>query len=269
EPRHRRRRGPGHRPRRQPAVDGRPLARHRRAALPLRAVRSRRRVRVAHATAVRHGRRARELRPRAHRRHGPGARRARRLPPGAALLVPAVERRHHARGPARCEGDRAAASRRPSASRSPRRLTPTRRLPVVVVGGLAAAAALLVLVVALVGGDDRAGEGGRADASSAASTVAAVGLEGECASVHAGHATMMWNAVMADEMVDAGCPWPYPPFDVPHAAPAPARSLDAPFEAHRYDEIWRMIGTRGHGVCEIRPVPDPPGEGFTFGFVYL
>lgn len=139
----------------------------------------------------------------------------------------------------------------------------------VVVGGLAAAAALLVLVVALVGGDDRAGEGGRADASSAASTVAAVGLEGECASVHAGHATMMWNAVMADEMVDAGCPWPYPPFDVPHAAPAPARSLDAPFEAHRYDEIWRMIGTRGHGVCEIRPVPDPPGEGFTFGFVYL
>jgi hypothetical protein len=145
----------------------------------------------------------------------------------------------------------------------------TRRYPVVVVGVLAAAAALLILAVALLGNDDEVASRAAGTAAAAPATVA---LEGDCASVHAGHAVMSWNPVMADEMLDAGCPWPYPPFDVAAVADGTgggARAVDTPFEAHHYAELWSMIGALGLGTCEVRAVPDPPTDGFAFGFVYL
>ena len=119
---------------------------------------------------------------------------------------------------------------------------------------------LLVAVVLLAGGDDTASP----DESSGPD-----GSGGECTNVHDGHNMMMWNPVMADEMTDVGCPWPYAPFDVPYDLMAfDGDAIAATFEARRYDELWHMFGTLDAGVCEVRALPDEPGGGFAFGFTY-
>jgi hypothetical protein len=135
---------------------------------------------------------------------------------------------------------------------------------VVFVSALACVAALAIVAATLLSGGD--------DSTSPASgdRAAAQALDGECASMHDGHDTMMWNAVMADEMLDvADCPWPYPPFDVDHDVLAFDQAVPALFEPRRYDEIWQMLGELDAGVCEIRSIADPPGGGFAFGFAYL
>lgn len=97
------------------------------------------------------------------------------------------------------------------------------------------------------------------------------GLSGACAEAHEGHATSMWDPTMADEMVDAGCPWPYEPFVPEEAegdAPADDPSLDAPFEAHRYAEVWTAISSTDVGVCRIAARTDDAVPDRAFGFAY-
>jgi hypothetical protein len=145
-----------------------------------------------------------------------------------------------------------------------------RRSPGVLVVGVAAVAALVIIGVILVGSSDPGGDVGGAPLG-AAPTPADVSIGEECESTHAGHNLMMWNPVMADEMLDADCPWPYPPFDVAAEGDvlddgAPATP---PFEPRRYAELWTMLGGVDVGVCEVRSLPDPPADGFAFGFVYV
>ncbi len=90
-----------------------------------------------------------------------------------------------------------------------------------------------------------------------------------CESTHSGHNVMRWNATMADEMVAAGCEWPYDPFLVPLEGGEEDPALDAPFEARLYSEIWDMIGQVDVGVCAVSALPEEPGAGgFVFGFDY-
>ena len=146
---------------------------------------------------------------------------------------------------------------------------PVRRSAVLLVAGGALAVMALIVGVVLLGSSDPSDEA-TGPATTADPTSSAPSLADECASAHAGHNLMMWNPVMADEMLDAGCPWPYPPFDVAGGGDDVGGSDAAspPFEARRYDELWTMLGDAGLGVCEVRSLPDPPAEGFAFGFVY-
>lgn len=90
-----------------------------------------------------------------------------------------------------------------------------------------------------------------------------------CESTHSGHNVMRWNATMADEMVAAGCDWPYDPFLVPLEGGEEDPALAAPFEGRLYSEIWDMIGQVDVGVCAVSALPEEPGaDGFVFGFDY-
>jgi hypothetical protein len=72
-----------------------------------------------------------------------------------------------------------------------------------------------------------------------------------CRDVHAGHQAMMWTAEMADEMLDAGCGWPYDPFLVSLDGGRDDAALDTPFEARRYAELWTSISGSGRGLCSV------------------
>ncbi len=79
---------------------------------------------------------------------------------------------------------------------------------------------------------------------------------------------MMWNPTMADEMVDAGCGWPYEPFAVSTEGGEDDPELDAPFEVRRYSELWSTITASGLGVCSVGVLPDER-PGMAFGFAYM
>lgn len=91
---------------------------------------------------------------------------------------------------------------------------------------------------------------------------------GSCEHSHHGHNVMMWDPTMADEMLDLGCPWPYPPFETPTDGGQEDPALGSPFEAHRYAEIWDAFGQTDLGVCQVAKLPDEPDDGFAFGFDY-
>ena len=90
----------------------------------------------------------------------------------------------------------------------------------------------------------------------------------ECSAAHAGHNVSMWSPAMADEMLDAGCPWPYEPFVTATEGGAENPNLAAVFEARRYDELWVALQEAGFGVCSVAALPDPPADGLAFGFRY-
>jgi hypothetical protein len=105
--------------------------------------------------------------------------------------------------------------------------------------------------------------------SSAEHTGHGAGSEESCADVHAGHQAMMWTAQMADEMLDAGCGWPYEPFMVALDGGEDDPALDAPFEARRYSELWAAISRSGLGLCSVATEVDETGDdGRAFGFDY-
>lgn len=129
---------------------------------------------------------------------------------------------------------------------------------------VAALLAGLLVFVAVRSGD----EGGEEATDSPSSGLSIEPLSDECADLHSGHNAMMWNPAMADEMLDAGCAWPYDPFiPDPTGADEDGRFDDVPFEGRPYDELWDAIGETGLGVCSIGLLPEPqPGEAFGFRY---
>lgn len=91
---------------------------------------------------------------------------------------------------------------------------------------------------------------------------------GACVEVHAGHALMMWSPVMADEMADAGCAWPYQGFAVDLGGGADDPVLDAPFVARRYGDLRNMIFDAGYGTCSFGAdtAAGVPGRAFQFTY---
>jgi len=86
--------------------------------------------------------------------------------------------------------------------------------------------------------------------------------------VHAGHQAMMWTAQMADEMLDAGCGWPYDPFLVGLDGGEDDPTLDTPFEPRRYSELWSAISSSGLGLCSVATTLTGQDAGRAFGFDY-
>lgn len=148
--------------------------------------------------------------------------------------------------------------------------------PDAIVIGLGVASALVLVAAALFalglfsdGEPDTVRVDGPITSVPTDATTAPVGAPAPCDSTHAGHNVMRWNATMADEMVTAGCGWPYEPFTVPLEGGEEDPALDAPFEARLYSEIWDAIGQVDVGVCAVSALPEEPGEGgFVFGFDY-
>ena len=125
---------------------------------------------------------------------------------------------------------------------------------------LAAVVAMVVVLVGLAVLDD--------DSSPEPTTEDAVD-DTTCVDLHTGHNLMSWDPTMADEMAARDCGWPYEPFVSPGEGGEPqARFDDAPFEPRLYDELWTMLGDLGVGVCSVGTLPDPPADGFAFGFRY-
>lgn len=94
-------------------------------------------------------------------------------------------------------------------------------------------------------------------------------LSSECAALHSGHNAMSWDPVMADEMVENGCGWPYEPFLVSAEGGQEDAALDgAPFGARLYAEMWELLARSSVGVCSVGALPDPSDQGFVFGFRY-
>lgn len=97
----------------------------------------------------------------------------------------------------------------------------------------------------------------------------ATGTPASCeGGVHEGHNLMSWDPTMADEMLDRGCGWPYEPFVSSGAGGREDPTLAAPFEPRRYAELWDLLGRADVGVCSVSSLPDPPADGFAFGFRY-
>lgn len=110
------------------------------------------------------------------------------------------------------------------------------------------------------------------DEGAATTSTSPESLSGDCAQVHAGHAVMMWTPGIADEMVTAGCGWPYEPFLVPLDGGTDDPALDTAFEPRSYDELWTAITQAGFGLCSVGTEPNSPDvtptDGRAFGFAY-
>lgn len=78
----------------------------------------------------------------------------------------------------------------------------------------------------------------------------------------------MWNPTMADEMVDAECGWPYPPFELEPVEGKDDPALDAAFEARRYSELWQVITAARFGTCAVATDVTGGGPGALFEFTY-
>lgn len=89
-----------------------------------------------------------------------------------------------------------------------------------------------------------------------------------CGEAHLAHSEAMWDPSMADEMLDAGCPWPYEPFVTSTEGGTENPNLAAAFEARRYSDLWDALQAADLGVCSVAVLPEPPGDGVAFGFRY-
>lgn len=141
---------------------------------------------------------------------------------------------------------------------------------IVMVAAVVAAVVGLLVVPSLLA-DDAATDttGDTAGTSTSTSTsIAAPVLEGVCGEVHSGHTAATWDPTSADEMLDAGCPWPYPPFEVAVDGGVENPNLGSVFEPRRYSELWDALQAARLGVCTIAPLTEAPADGFTFGFRY-
>ena len=141
---------------------------------------------------------------------------------------------------------------------------------VVAVGVLVGAIAIVLVVRGGSSGDGEASLPGPSSSSvpSGPTTTAASAGGAGCDGVHAGHQMKMWNPTMADEMVDAGCGWPYPPFQLEEAAGADSPDLDAPFEPTHYAELWQRISGSGFGTCAVATDLEGGEPGALFEFTY-
>lgn len=120
---------------------------------------------------------------------------------------------------------------------------------------------VLIAVVSSGDGDDPADVGDTAPVGE--------GLSEDCARLHTGHNAMRWDSTMADDMVALDCAFPYEPFMTSLEGGEEDPAFDAaPFAPHRYDELSILIADTGLGLCTVGLLPDPPGDGFSFGFRY-
>lgn len=84
------------------------------------------------------------------------------------------------------------------------------------------------------------------------------------------HSAMaMWNPSLADELLDYGCPFPFDPSSISMEGGAEDRSIQAPFEPTKYQDIFDVIASEQFGVCAVGRLPEESVAGFVYGFNVL
>ncbi len=136
------------------------------------------------------------------------------------------------------------------------------------VGALIVAAAVVLAAIglAVVPSIDLSLDGSSSDADTTLPTTTAV--PDACSDAHTAHNVAMWDPTMADEMLEAGCPWPYEPFMTPTDGGEQNPNLAAPFEPRLYSELWDALQEADFGVCAVAALAEQSGDGFVFGFRY-
>ena len=146
----------------------------------------------------------------------------------------------------------------------------------VAVVGVAVVAVLIAVVVKSAGDDDPAVGGPAATAtaqSEPGTTLFApddhtnLPAEPGCDQLSFHSAMQMWNPALADEMLTYDCPFPFDAAAVSMEGGAEDPALAAPFEPHRYQEIFDVITAERIGTCSIGRTPDPSVRGFVYGFI--
>ncbi len=81
------------------------------------------------------------------------------------------------------------------------------------------------------------------------------------------HATMaMFNPSLADELLLYDCPFPYDPAAISMDGGAEDPSIAAPYEPHRYQELFDVMTAERIGFCAFSRVAEPSVRGFVYGF---
>lgn len=122
-------------------------------------------------------------------------------------------------------------------------------------------------------GDDRDAVAGEMDHTNHGSDAGHDGHDGhdggavlEGCDADAMHASMMMlDPLVADGLLESGCPWPYSA-DVVIEGGAEDPSIAAAFEPRRYAEIFDLLTVDRLGMCSVLRLPDPVVDGFVFGF---
>lgn len=144
----------------------------------------------------------------------------------------------------------------------------------VAVVGVAVAAVLIAVVVKSTGDDEPAVAGPAATAQPGPGTTlfapddhTNLPAEPGCDQLSFHSAMQMWNPALADELLTYDCPFPFEPETIGMEGGAEDPSLAAPFEPHRYQEIFDVITAERIGTCSIGRTPDPSVRGFVYGFI--
>jgi hypothetical protein len=77
---------------------------------------------------------------------------------------------------------------------------------------------------------------------------------------------MMWNTVLADELVSNGCPWPQVTGYDDLAGGAEDPSIAAPFIARKYQELLDAASAARFATCSFNQMPTSDRRGFVYGF---
>jgi hypothetical protein len=134
----------------------------------------------------------------------------------------------------------------------------------VVVSCLVAAAGFGIWALRGSGGDAVA-DGAGADVHDGHEGHGDVDVLGGCDPVAYHNTMMMFDPIAADGLLESGCQWPYDAtISVDGGQENPA--IDAPFEPHRYSEIFDLIGEQRYGMCSVATLADEQVDGFVFGF---
>ena len=160
--------------------------------------------------------------------------------------------------------------------------TPRNRATVLIVSASAIAAALLL--VAIVFGD-RGDEEIQGVATSAATTTVAgdsaspvsvtflpdaaheqlPGAPG-CAELAFHSAMAMWNPSLADEMLAAGCPFPFETESIDLTGGAEDPDIAAAFEPRPFQQIFDLLTAERAGICAVARLGEESLRGFVGGF---
>jgi hypothetical protein len=76
----------------------------------------------------------------------------------------------------------------------------------------------------------------------------------------------MWDAVLADQLLDYDCAFPVDPSLVSMEGGQEDPSIAAPFEPRRYKELFDTLNTAGFGMCTVARTAEPSERGFVYGF---
>lgn len=150
----------------------------------------------------------------------------------------------------------------------------------IVVGAVGGVIAIALVVAITQAGDDRSVTGTTVSAATELpddqppSSVtfapddvhASLPTDPGCDQLYFHSAMAMWNPVLADELLDYECPFPFEPDQVSMEGGTEDPSIAADYEPRRYQEIFDIVAAEQFGMCSVARLGEPSVRGFVYGF---